>query len=120
MLGNEPNQGRVISKNHSMKSKLGTVQVWTRGRRGVLRYPRAGRIKGLHCSRDENPRPGGRPITYVPVCVCVLESRCLGVLVWVLWALGALLCVWPPGCPRPLTHPPSHADMTGSCSMGVE
>lgn len=29
MLGNEPNQGRVISKNHSIKSKLGTARVWT-------------------------------------------------------------------------------------------
>lgn len=28
-LGNEPNQERVISRNHSMNSKLGTVQVWT-------------------------------------------------------------------------------------------
>lgn len=30
VLGNEPNQRRVISRNHSMKSKLGTVRVWTR------------------------------------------------------------------------------------------
>lgn len=30
MLGNEPNQQRVIFRNHSMKSKLGTVRVWTR------------------------------------------------------------------------------------------
>lgn len=71
MLGNEPNQGRVISRNHSMKSKLGTVRVWTRA------------VEGLVELRTQDLRGTSG---YVCPCACVFWNRgCLGVLVLVLW-----------------------------------
>lgn len=120
MLGNEPNQGRVISKNHSMKCKLGTVRVWT----GEAEESRPGRGRGRG-RREENPRPRGRPITYVPVCVGECVSMCFEIEASGCSGLGAVLCstgsvvgpgaIWPAqACPQPA---PSHAaDMTGpSC-----
>lgn len=99
MLGNEPNQGRVISRNHSMKSKLGTVRVWTRAVEGHAKL-RTQDLEG--------------PPDYVCPCACVFWNRgSLGVLVLVLWPWlprpwrsgpGALW-LWLPGCPHPLTSP---------------
>lgn len=76
MLGNEPNQGRVISRNHSMKSKLGTVRVWTRAVEGLAEL----RTQAL----------GGPLVTYVPVRVCFGIEVVLGCC-----ALGALALAVP-------------------------
>lgn len=56
-LGNEPNHGRVISRNHSMKSKLGTVRVWTRAEEGLVEIT--------------TPDLGGGASDYVCPCACV-------------------------------------------------
>ena len=114
MLGKEPNQGRVISKNHSMKCKLGTVQVWTG--EGFAPQQRS----EPKTKRDQ----GGRLVTYVPVCACVLESRRRGVVVWVRcrwsWFSGSKV-LWPASLPAarcPSTQSPSHAaGMTGPSSL---
>lgn len=126
MLGNEPNQGRVISKNHSMKCKLGTVQVWTtraEEERGRPEIPKGQAEPGLGPQQRSRPKIQdlrGRPITYVPVSAPVFwkPSR-LGVL----WSAWSPLVLLPACCPRALGlvlsgspaaphQPPSHAEMT--------
>lgn len=85
MLGSEPNQGRVISRNHSMNSKLGTVQVWTE-----TRDTRDTRDKGCTACRDLYPRPGEPP--RLRMSLCVFWNRVVS-LWWVV--LGALGCSGP-------------------------
>lgn len=89
-LGNEPNHGRVISRNHSMKSKLGTVRVWTRAEEGLVEIT--------------TPDLGGGPqITYVPVPACFrIEVFCVFCVFWRgCSGLGALAPIAPALAPCP-------------------
>lgn len=93
MLGNEPNQGRVISKNHSMKCKLGTVQVWTKraeDEEGRPEIPKGQAEPGL--GPQQRSRPKIQDLGAVRLRMSLCLRLCFGNRVaWVYSGLGGLL-----------------------------